>query len=214
MNSLMVQKMMAQLHQQKYEDHQAAEAPVKQVRKTQRKKVPELEVESDSGESSSSYGSYQSLDKIHKKFDEEPCEHISPATLKSRPTKKDAIKYLESKECPEIPKLKKKAMHLSLPAAPTPAESPVKKIRAKKVKVEAPAPAPVPVAESPAPKPKKVKAAPSTESPSPAPAPAAAAGKPKRKVSDYAKCVGKYMKQNMTIAEAHKRAKEELAKKD
>ena len=207
----MVQKMMAQLHQQKYEDQQAAEAPPKQVRKTQRKKVPEPELESDSGESSSSYDSYESLEKIHKKFDEEPCEHISPATLKTHATKKEAIKYLESKTCPEIPKLKKKAMHLSGPTSPTPAESPAKKIRTSKAKVEAPAPPPA--VEAPAPKPKKVKAVPSVEPPSPAPVAApAAAGKPKRKVSEYAKCVGKYMKQNMTIAEAHKQAKAELAK--
>jgi hypothetical protein len=149
------------------------------------------------------------LEKIHKKFDEEPCEHISPATLKTHATKKEAIKYLESKDCPEIPKLKKKAMHVSGPTSPLPSESPAKKIRVPKAKVEAPAPPPA--GEAPAPKPKKVKAAPSVEPPSPAPV-ATAAAKPKRKVSDYAKCVGKYMKQNMTIAEAHKQAKAELAK--
>tara|TARA_R110000868_G_scaffold9138_2_gene46272 strand:+ start:1705 stop:2337 length:633 start_codon:yes stop_codon:yes gene_type:complete len=203
----MVQQMMRQLQGEKDEAKAAAEAPPKAIRQPRRKKAPEPEPESDSGESSSSYDSYESVEKIHKKFDDEPCEAVSPAMLKSKLTKKEAVKYLESKECPKIPSLKKKQMNDG-PASPAPETAPAKKVR--KVKAApapvAPAPAPEPVA---APKAKKVKAAPAP-APVAEPAPAAAAPKAKRPASEYAKLVGKYRKEKMSFADAAKRAKAEL----
>ena len=208
----MVQQMMAHLQGQRAAPIEE-EAPPKQVRKTIRKKKEEyIEPESDSGESSSSYSSYESLEKIHKKFDDAPCEYISPAKLKEHGTKKDAIKYLASKACPEIPNLKKKAMSSMVVAAAPEATPVVKKVR--KVKAAAPAPAPAPEPEvapspkAPAPRPKKVKA-PVEVAPVAAPAPAAAAPKAKRPASEYAKLVGKYRKEKMSFADASKRAKAE-----
>jgi hypothetical protein len=215
----MVQQMMAHLQGQKNAEHAAAQAPpVKQVRKTQRKKEPEyIEPESDSGESSSSYESYASLEEIHKKFDEEPCEYISPAKLREHPNKKEAVQYLASKACPKIPTLKKKAMHQGVPhVAAAPESTPVAK-KVRKVKA-APEPAPVvevaPSPKAPAPRKKKV-TAPAEVAPVAAPAPATAAPKAKRPASEYAKLVGKYRKEKMSFADASKRAKAECdAKKN
>jgi hypothetical protein len=206
----MVQQMMRTLQGEKDQAKADMDAPPKPIRQPRRKKAPEPEPESDSGESSSSYDSYESMEKIHKKFDDEPCEAVSPAMLKSKATKKEAIKYLESKECPKIPSLKKKQMHDG-PASPAPETAPARKI-VKKVKpvAAAPAPLPVPVAEPvAAPRVKKVKA-----TPAPAPvaeaAPAAAAPKAKRPASEYAKLVGKYRKEKLSFADAAKKAKAEL----
>jgi hypothetical protein len=208
----MVQQMMAHLQGQKNAEHAAAQAPpVKQVRKTQRKKEPEyIEPESDSGESSSSYESYASLEEIHKKFDDEPCEYISPAKLREHSSKKEAVQYLASKACPKIPTLKKKAMHQGVPhVVAAPESTPVAK-KVRKVKAAAPEPAPEVAPSPPAPKPrtKKVKA-PVEVAPVAAPAPAAAAPKAKRPASEYAKLVGKYRKEKMSFADASKRAKAE-----
>jgi len=201
----MVQQMMRTLQGEKDQAKADAETPPKAIRQPRRKKAPEPEPESDSGESSSSYDSYESLDKIHQKFDDEPCEAVSPAMLKTKATKKEAVKYLESKQCPKIPSLKKKQMEG--PASPAPQTAPAKKVVRKVKAAPAPEPAPEPT-PAPAPKAKKVKAV-------PAPAPVAeaapaAAPKAKRPASEYAKLVGKYRKEKMSFGDAAKRAKAEL----
>jgi len=164
--------------------------------------------DSDSG-SESSYDGYAEVEQIKKHFDQEPCEYISPAALASKKTKKEAIQYLEEKACPKIHRVKK----MSAPAAPTPSTAPAKK--EKKVKApEAPLP-PVAAPEivlAPAKKVVKKKEAPPAATPPPAPV-AAAPEKKKRAPSEYAKLVGKHMKSNITMAEAHKRAKAEMEKK-
>jgi len=207
MNSLNVQRMMAELQRQKQADAEAAQAP-KTIRQPRRKKeVEHIEPESDSGDDSSSYSSFESLPKIHKKFDEEPCEYVSPAKLHEAQSKKEAMKYLESKSCPKIPTLKKTKMSAAAPASPMPETAPVKKIR--KAKVEAPAPEPVPEPVAAPAKVKKVKAAPAPAPVAATPAPAAAP-KAKRPASEYAKLVGKYRKEKLSFADAAKKAKAEL----
>jgi hypothetical protein len=161
--------------------------------------------DSDSG-SESSYDGYAEVEQIKKHFEQEPCEYISPAALATKKTKKEAIQYLEEKSCPKIHRVKK----MSAPAAPLPATAPAK--REKKVKApEAPAPEIV-LAAPPAKKLVKKREAPPAVTPPPPP-PAAAPEKKKRAPSEYAKLVGKHMKSNITMAEAHKRAKAEMEKK-
>lgn len=210
MNSLQVQRMLRAMQPDR-EPAPVESAPVKAPRAPRKKAEVIQHVESgsdsDSG-SESSYDGYAEVEQIKQHFEKEPCEYISPAALASKKTKKEAIQYLEEKSCPKIHRVKK----MSAPAAPLPATAPAK--REKKVKApEAPVAAPeIVLAAPPAKKLVKKREAPPAVTPPPPP-PAAAPEKKKRAPSEYAKLVGKHMKSNITMAEAHKRAKAEMEKK-
>lgn len=186
-------------------------------------------IESDSGSESSSYDGYESVDNIKKHFAEEPCEYISPAVLSSKATTKDAVKYLESKQCPKIHRIKKTKM--SSPAAPAPdtapASAPAKKAKKAAAPLEPASPGPTVVLAKPedAAIPKKTKkVAKKVEAPTPAPTPAPAVSSPlapppapaekkKRAPSAYALAVGRHRKAGLSFADAAKAAKAELDSK-
>ncbi len=204
-----VQRLMSGLRTSIREEAQEAAAPPK-VRAPRKKKeeiIEHIEIESASDSSESDSESEGELEAIKTHFKEEPCEYISPAGLAQAKSKKEAVKYLESKACPRAPKIKNSAKTIKMdngPPAPGPETAPAKKVRKTKA---APAPAPAPVQAAPAPVP--------TPAPAPVPAPAAAAPeKKKRAPSEYAKLVGSFMKgKKMTMAEASKAAKAEIDKK-
>lgn len=213
MNSLQVQRMLNHFSQA----HKATEAAeeVKAVRKPRAPKAKAAppppasdsieDSGSDSGSEADPFGEYKEVHEIKQHFEKEPCEYISPASLGQAKTKKEAVEYLKSKNCPKVDHVKKTAAKSTMEPGPESPAPPAKKIR--KTKVEAAPPASVP-APAPAPAPKVKKAtAPAAAAPA---APAPPATKPKRKVSEYSKLVGKHMKE-VSIAEAHKRAKAELA---
>lgn len=207
MNSLQVQRM---LHALQYPEPEPA--PVKAPRAPRKKKaevIQHVESESESGSDfSSGYDDYAEVDKIQNHFKEEPCEYISPATLSTKKTKKEAIQYLEEKACPKIHRLKK----MSAPVAPTPSSAPAKK--EKKVKVPepaspmSPAKAPEVVLAAPLKKTPKAKAAPPAPVAPPL-APPAAAPKTKRAPTAFALLVGKHRKAGLSFADAAKAAKVE-----
>ena len=200
---------------------EAAEPKPKAVRAPRQKKEappPASDSMSDSGSESDAYDDYKEVDEIKQHFEKEPCEYISPAALGQAKTKKEAVEYLESKKCPKVDHVKKSSSKSTMEPGPVsplpPAPAPVKKVRKPKVEA-APAPAPEPVAPAPAPKVKKVKAVAAAPAPAPAPAPPAtpapAAAKAKRPASEYAKLVGKYIKeQKLSLGDAAKRAKADL----
>jgi hypothetical protein len=178
--------------------------------------------DSDSDSGSDGFGEYKEVHEIKQHFEKEPCEYISPAALGQATTKKEAVEYLQSKKCPKVDRVKKSAAKstmepgpVSPPPPPAATPAPVKKVRKPKVEA-APAPAPAPVAPAPAPKVKKVKVTAAAPAPAPAPAPpaaapAAAAAKAKRPASEYAKLVGKYIKeQKLSLGDAAKKAKADL----
>lgn len=152
------------------------------------------EEDSEYSDSEVSQSSYEDVDVMYKKVVEEAkCPHVSPAGLKDKKTSKEAAAYLKSKNCPEVPKLKKvKAVKI---------EEPVK-IEIPKVEMEVPA----------APKTKRVvkKKVTATEAPAPvaapAPAPVAAPaaapakeGKTKRAPSAYNKFMGEQLRAGKTM---------------
>lgn len=165
-------RMLAMLHQA----NQPAPEPPAPIRKTvsrpksapaprsRRPPTPQTESESesefsDSGSSASS-GSYEDVDTIyHHVVEEKKCPNISPAGLKSKSSSsKDAVAYLKSKNCPEVPSLKKPktapppAPAPASPKAPTKAEAPKPK-KSKSVKIAEAAPveaAPAPAPSAPA----------------------------------------------------------------
>lgn len=78
------------------------------------KEDSDTELSESSGEESdysSSSSDYEDTDVIYQKVVEEAkCPRVSPAGLKSHSkSRKEAASYLKSKECPEVPKLKKSA---------------------------------------------------------------------------------------------------------
>jgi len=209
MNSIQVLRMLRAMQP----EPAPAESAQPKAPRAPRKKAEVIQhVESGSDSDSGSESSYDGeVEQIKEHFDKEPCEYISPAALASKKTKKEIIQYLEEKSCPKIQRVKK----MSAPAAPTPSTAPAKKER--KVKApEAPLPpvaAPeIVLAAPPAKKVVKKKETPPAATPPPAPV-AAAPEKKKRAPSEYSKLVGKHMKANITMAEAHKRAKAEMEKK-
>jgi hypothetical protein len=154
----------------------------------------ESESDSDYSDSEVSSSEYEDTDIIYKKVVEDAkCPHVSPAGLKDKKTSKEAAAYLKTKNCPELPKLKK------VKSAPVKIEEPkvepmpshmseekpkVKKVTKKVSVAEAPAPAPVAA---------------------PAPAPVAApakAGKTKRAPTAYNLFVSKAMKEGKSMKEA------------
>lgn len=213
----------------------ATEAPAPAARAPRKKKevVEHIEPESDS-DSTSDSGSesdYEEVNKIKSYFEQEPCEAISPAALGQTKTKKEALAYLKSKNCPKIPNIKRSAKSIKMesgPASPAP-EVATKKRVAKPKAAAAPVPAAtVPAAPEPATAPvaevkvvkkrtPKVKA-PEAAAPAAAPSqgtPLASAPtapeKKKRAPSAYASLVGKLVKEKkMSFAEAAKAAKAEL----
>jgi len=116
--------------------------------------------------SSASSSSYESdADVIYSHVvEKKKCAYVSPAGLRSKSKSgKEAIQHLKSKNCPEVPNLKKSARKSNdvapSPAPPTPApaasapasQSETPK-RSRKVRVqEAPVAAPEPVKEAPTP---------------------------------------------------------------
>jgi len=221
MNSLQVQRMLRHFNEA-HKAEEASEPKPKAVRAPRQKKEAPPPVASDSMEDSGSdsgsdgYGEYKEVHEIKQHFEKEPCEYISPAALGQATTKKEAVEYLQSKKCPKVDRVKKSAAKSTMesgPVSPLPPAAPVKKVRKPKVEA-APAPAPEPVASAPAPKVKKVKAVAAAAAPAPAPAPPAAApaaAKAKRPASEYAKLVGKYIKeQKLSLGDAAKKAKADL----
>jgi len=190
-----------------YQSNQPPPAPPAPVRVPRAKaKAPRVrpptpsssDSESDSAYSDSevSESSYEDTDVIYKKVVEEAkCPHVSPAGLKDKKTSKEAVAYLKTKNCPEVPKLKK------VKTAPAKIEEPiqmeiaaeapkvVKRVVKKKVAAAA-APAPAPVVAAPA-------AAPVTAAAAPA-----KAAKTKRAPTAYNLFVSKAMKAGSTMKEA------------
>jgi len=210
----------------------APEAPAPARAPRKKKEEPEhIEPESDSTSDSGSESEYEEVNKIKSYFEQEPCEAISPAALGQTKTKKEALDYLKSKNCPKIPNIKKSAKSIKMesgPASPAPEVAPTKKRVAKPKAAAAPVPAAAPVVPEPVPAPvpevkvvkkrtPKVKA-PEAAAPAAAPSqgtPLASAPTPpekkKRAPSAYATLVGKLVKEKkMSFAEAAKAAKAEL----
>lgn len=216
MNSAHVRRMMANLHTSIREPAPEAPAPIRAPRK---KKAEPEHIEPESSDSDSgSESEYEEVNKIKSYFEQEPCESISPAALGQTKTTKEALDYLKSKNCPKIANIKKSAKSIKMdgPASPAPETAPAKKV-IRKAKAPAPAPAPTPVAPAPVVEaaPKKVRktkaaAVEAVAAPAPATSAPAAPAKAKRPASEYAKLVGKYVKEKMTFAEAAKKAKAEL----
>ena len=213
MNSAHVRRMMANLHTSIREPAPEAPAP----RAPRQKKPEPVHIEPESSDSDSgSESEYEEVNKIKSYFEQEPCESISPAALSQAKTVKEAVDYLKSKKCPKIPNIKKGAKSIKMdgPASPAPETAPAKKRVAKAKAVEAPAPTPVAPAPAPAAEaaPKKVRKTKAVSEAAPAPAASAPAAlaKAKRPASEYAKLVGKYVKEKMPFAEAAKKAKAEL----
>jgi len=206
MNSPDVMRMLHRLSQGDNFQPEPAPAPERKPRAPRKKREPSPDSEYSSSDSESD--GYEELQQIKDHFEKEPCEYVSPAALKATKTKKEAIKYLESKNCPKTPAIKKGKMEG--PPAPAPATAPAaKKARKAKVSEVVPAvPAPVEVA---APPPKKVKAKKEVAVALPpvaaAPAPAE---KKKRPPTAYALAVGKHRKAGLSFAEAAKAAKAEI----
>ena len=207
MNSPDVMRMLHRLSQGDDFQSQVAPAPERKPRVPRKKREPSPD--SEYSESDSESDGYVELQQIKDHFDEQPCEYVSPAALKATKTKKEAMKYLESKECPKIPALKKGKMEG--PPAPGPETAPAKAKKVRKAKPVEPTP---PVPEVVAPAPKKVKA----KKPVAAAAPVAAdpvvvpekTEKKKRAPTAYAKAVGKYRKEGMSFGDAAKAAKKEI----
>ena len=219
MNSLQVQRMLNHFSQAHIAEEAAEpKAPRAPRAPRQKKQAPPPATDSiqssDSDSDSDSYDEYKEVHEIKQHFEKEPCEYISPAALGQAKTKKEAVQYLESKKCPKVDRVKKSAAKSTMepgPVSPLPPVIAAKKIRKPKVEAAPAVQAPAPDAPAPAPKVKKVKVAPAPVTVAPAVAPPATSEKPKRKVSDYSKLVGKYMKE-FSISEAHKRAKADLNK--
>lgn len=213
----------------------ATEAPAPARAPRKKKEIVEHiepESDSDSTSDSGSESDYEEVNKIKSYFEQQPCEAISPAALGQTKTKKEALDYLKSKNCPKIPNIKKSAKSIKMESGPaslaSPApEVPTKKRVAKPKAAAAPVPAPaapVPTAPEPVPELKVVKKrtpkvkAPEAAAPAAAPSqgtPLASAPtapeKKKRAPSAYASLVGKLVKEKkMSFAEAAKAAKAEL----
>jgi len=189
----------------------APPAPVRAPRvkapRVQRPPTPsssESESDSEYSDSEVSSSEYEDTDVIYKKVVEEAkCPHVSPAGLKDKKTSKEAVTYLKSKNCPEVPKLKK-----AKAAAPK-IEEPIK-IEIPNIEMEAPKkkrvvkkkethtmPDGTVMAGASHPAPAAAPAA------APAPAPAAApAKKAKRAPSEYNKFISKHMKEGKSMKEA------------
>ena len=207
MNSADVMRM---LHRLSQPEHFQPDPPAKAPRaKKVRHITPPTSDESDS-DSDSESDDGEELERIKGHFEKEPCEYVSPAALKATKSKKEAIKYLESKNCPKTAAIKKGKMEG--PVSP----APVKKVRKAKVAEVVP---PVPAApEVPAPAPKKVRAKKVVAEALPAvaaPAPPLAASespakKAKRAPTAYALAVGRHRKAGKSFAEAAKAAKAEI----
>lgn len=105
---------------------------------------------SDSSDSSSSYSSYDEPDVIYKKVvEEKACPYVSPAGLRDKMgDKKQVIRHLKKKNCPEVPNLKKSSATTT--AAPVEPEKKTRKPRTKKTAEEPPAQKTVVKSEEPA----------------------------------------------------------------
>jgi hypothetical protein len=154
--------------------------------------------------STSTYDSYDEPEVIYTKIvKEKKCPQISPAGLASKKTKKEAVKYLKAKGCPDVESLRKPKtesiaqvepdMKLAPPTVQanilhtkTQAKKAPKKEKVEEVKKEK-------IAE--------VKAAVVEEVKAPVVA-AAAAEKPKRELTAYQKFVQEQRKTGKSMAEA------------
>lgn len=210
MNSADVMRMLHRLRQpQDFQPEAPEPASERKPRAPRKQKVREPSPDSEYSDSDSESDGYEDLQKIKDHFDQEPCEYVSPAALKATKTKKEAIKYLESKNCPKTPAIKKGKMEG--PPAPAP-----KKARQAKVAEVVPAAPPAP--EVPAPAPKKVRAKKVVAVALPAVAAQAPtltasetpAKKTKRAPTLYALAVGRHRKAGKSFAEAAKAAKAEI----
>ena len=211
MNSPDVMRMLHRLSQgDNFQPEPAPEGQRAPRAKRAPRKKREPSPDSQYSDSSSESDGYKELQDIKDHFEKEPCEYVSPAAIKATKTKKEAMKYLESKECPKIPALKKGKMEG--PPAPAPETAPAKAKRVRKAKPVEPTP---PAPEVVAPPPKKVKAKkPVAEALPPVAADpvvvAEKTEKKKRAPTAYAKAVGKYRKEGMSFGDAAKAAKKEI----
>jgi len=209
MNSPDVMRMIHRLSQGDNFQPEPAPAPERKPRAPRKQKVREPSPDSEYSDSDSESDGYKELQEIKDHFEKEPCEYVSPAGLKATKTKKEAIQYLEEKQCPKIKSIKKAKMEG--PPAPAPETAPAKAKRVRKAKPVEPAP-PVPEVVAPAPKKVKAKKAVAAALPPVAADPVVVSEKTekkKRAPSAYALCVGKHRKAGMTFAEASKAAKAE-----
>lgn len=214
MNSSDVMRMLQRLRQpQNFQPDQPAPAPAPALKlRIPKKKRAITPPSSDSeySDSDSESDGYVELSQIKEQFEKDPCEYVSPAGLKATKTKKEAIQYLESKQCPKIKSVKRATMEG--PPAPPMSESPtVKAKKVRKAKVADVVPA-LPEVSAPAPpkvkKAKKVaEALPAVAVPAPAPA---AAEKKKRPPTAYAVALGKHRKAGLSFGDAAKAAKAEV----
>jgi len=201
---------------------QAAPTAAPKAKAPARRRAPSPSVssstdDSDSYESdsSSSYSSYDDVEVIYKKVVEEAaCPYVSPAGLRDQKTKKDAIKHLKAKKCPEVPKLRKgKGGAKAAPKADEKPKAEEKVADAKPVQVEQ-TPKPeiklTPEAEEivrtgvkkRVAKPKKTVTVSVPAAPAPAEAPAAkAAAKTKRAPSSYQKFMGEQLRAGKSMKE-------------
>jgi hypothetical protein len=150
----------------------------------------------------------------HHVVEEKKCPNVSPTGLRSKGDKKEAVAYLKSKKCPELPALKRKTapaasatatkggrkpkleVAISQPAAP------VRKTRAKKTVSAADAAHADPKLDAPI-EPMKFGGNLSHAKPvEAAPAAAAAPKKAKRAPTAYSTFVGEKLKAGMTMKEA------------
>jgi len=152
---------------------------------------------------SSDYSSYDEPDVIKKRYAAEPCEHISPAALNEKKTKKEVVNYLEQKACPKIETHAKRPKHVSPLPAPVP---PVAPANAPPAPSHPGANNAAPVSTAP-PADKAVKKIGRPKKP------ADPAAKPKKAPSAYNLAVAKHRKAGLGFAEAAKAAKAELDQK-
>lgn len=241
MNTAEVLRMLRRLnHSADFESSAPVEeaAPVKEKKpRAPRKKKEPVAFESDDSETDSESG--EELGNIKAHFEKEPCEYISPAALAETKTKKEAVKYLESKNCPKVAAIKKgkmltlenvgqpkddnppkpkkvRAKKDSNPPPQEPAKDstppPPKKVRAKKV---APPPTPAPPPPSSEPNPPPAKKTKTKKDSNPPPQETSKDSNPppekkKRPASAYALAVGRHRKAGLSFGDAAKAAKAEI----
>jgi hypothetical protein len=242
MNTTEVLRMLRRLnHSADFESSAPVEAaaPLKEKKpRAPRKKKEPVAFESDDSETDSESG--EELGNIKAHFEKEPCEYISPAALAETKTKKEAVKYLESKNCPKVAAIKKgkmltlesvgqpkddnppkpkkvRAKKDSNPPPQEPAKDstpppPPKKVRAKKV---APPPTPASLPPSSEPNPPPAKKARTKKDSNPPPQETSKDSNPpsekkKRPASAYALAVGRHRKAGLSFGDAAKAAKAEI----
>jgi len=185
------------------------------VRKSKKREPSSSSEETEGYGSESSYSSYDEPEVIKKRYKEDPCENISPATLSQKKTKKEVVNYLEEKACPKIETHAKRRKHVpaTVPSIPPTNTAP------PPPPVVANSPPPVASSKSVAPPVKNevvsgaTEAEPTKKRMGRPPKPKDPNAKPKKAPSAYNLAVAKFRKQGQSFTDAVKSAKAELASK-